>query len=244
MEEKRITFVLRVIQNQIKMIIHNSRPKCEKGPKSQLQAGILGYLYHYQEQPVYQRDLEKEFRISGATATNTLQVMEREGLIVRKAQDRDARLKRIQMTEEALQGHARMEAHMEMMENCITGGMTEEEVRQLFRLLGMVMKNLEGLAAEYDVLPQEDRPEKQTGTAAGGNSPQEQTGTAAGRCSPEKQSGTAAGRDSPERQEGTASDGGSPEGCTEPGRGKYPHDKNECNERKCENHAKNIGSTD
>ncbi len=231
MEEKRITFVLRVIQNQIKLIIHNSRPKCEKGPKSQLQGGILGYLYHHQDQPVYQKDLEKEFRISGATATNTLQVMEREGLIVRKAQDRDARLKRIQMTEEALQGHTRMEAHMEMMENCITGGMTEEEVRQLFRLLGMVMKNLEGLAAEYDVLPQEDGPEKQSGTAAGGSSP-------------EKQSGTIAGRDSPERQSGTASDGGSPEGSTEPERGKYPHDKNECNERKCENHAKNIGSTD
>lgn len=159
-EKRRIAFVLRAIQNQIQLIIRKSLPKCEKGPKSQLQGGILGYLYHHRERPVYQKDLEKEFRISGATATNTLQVMEREGLIVRKAQDRDARLKRIQMTEEALQGHARMEAHMEMMENCITGGMTEEEIRQLSRLLGMVMKNLEGLAAKYDALPQENEPEE------------------------------------------------------------------------------------
>lgn len=158
-EKRRIAFVLRAIHNQIKLIIRKSLPKCEAGPKSQLQGGILGYLYHHREQPVYQRDLEKEFRISRATATNTLQVMEREGLIVRKAQDRDARLKRIQMTEEALRGHIRIEAHMEMMEKCITEGMTEEEVRQLSRLLGMVMKNLEGLAAKYDALPQENVPD-------------------------------------------------------------------------------------
>ena len=72
MEKKqKIAFVLRAIQNQIKLIICYTLPKCEKGPKSQLQGGILGYLYHHQEQPVYQRDLEKEFRISRATATNT-----------------------------------------------------------------------------------------------------------------------------------------------------------------------------
>lgn len=158
-EKRRIAFVLRAIHNQIKLIIRKSLPKCEAGPKSQLQGGILGYLYHHREQPVYQRDLEKEFRISRATATNTLQVMEREGLIVRKAQDRDARLKRIQMTEEALRGHIRIEAHMEMMEKCITEGMTEEEGRQLSRLLGMAMKNLEGLAAKYDALPQENVPD-------------------------------------------------------------------------------------
>ena len=63
------------------------------------------------------------------------------------------------MTEEALRGHIRIEAHMEMMEKCITEGMTEEEVRQLSRLLGMAMKNLEGLAAKYDALPQENVPD-------------------------------------------------------------------------------------
>ena len=74
--------MLRIIQNRIKMIIHNAVPRFEKGPRSQLQGGILGYLYHHRDGPVYQRDLEKEFRISRATATNTLQVMERDGLIV------------------------------------------------------------------------------------------------------------------------------------------------------------------
>lgn len=147
-EEKKIAFMLREIHNQIKIAIHKSMPTCKIGPKSQLQGGILGYLYHHQDNPVYQRDLEKEFRISRATATNTLQVMEREGLIVRRTQDRDGRLKRIQMTEEACQSHMRVEAHMDMMDRRMLEGMSEDEVSQLYRLLGILMENLERLAAE------------------------------------------------------------------------------------------------
>lgn len=151
--DKRIAFIVREIHNQIRQVIHKSSPRFEKAPGSQLQGGILGYLYHHADHPVYQRDLEKEFRISRATATNTLQVMEREGFIVRKAQDKDARLKRIQLTEEAYQHHRQIEAHMEMMESRMTQGLSETEIRELRRLLGIVMENLEDMAAEYDALP-------------------------------------------------------------------------------------------
>lgn len=147
MERRRIAFDLRVIHNQIKDIIHKSSPKFEKAPKTQLQGGILGYLYHHEE-PVYQKDLEKEFRISRATATNTLQVMEREGFIVRKSQDKDARLKRIVMTEEACNNHAKIEQHMRMLDERILRGMSEAEVEELYRLLGMVHDNLVALAGE------------------------------------------------------------------------------------------------
>jgi len=147
-QEKRIAFLLRVIHNQIKQIIHKSAPKFEKVPGSQLQGGILGYLYHHQEEPVYQRDLEKEFRISRATATNTLQVLERNGFIVRKAVDKDARLKRILMTEEAAQKHRIVEEHMRSMDRGMLQGMSETEVQELFRLLEIVEGNLEKMAQE------------------------------------------------------------------------------------------------
>ena len=39
--EKRVAFMLREIQNQIKQIIHKSLPRFEKGPRSQLQGGVL-----------------------------------------------------------------------------------------------------------------------------------------------------------------------------------------------------------
>ena len=146
--EKSVAFMLRELQNQIRQIIHKSLPKFEKGPRSQLQGGILGYLFHHRDGPVYQRDLEKEFRISRATATNTLQVMERDGLVVRRAQDKDARLKRIQMTEEAYQNHRQIEAHMDMMERRMLGGLTDLQVQELRGLLGILQRNLEELGRE------------------------------------------------------------------------------------------------
>lgn len=164
MEQKprRLAFTLRVLQNQIKTIIRNTVPCSAKAPQSQLQGGILGYLYHHQEQPVYQRDIEKEFRISRATATNTLQVMEKNGLIVRKALDRDARLKRILMTEEAMQGHRQVEEHMEMMEQRMIQGLNASEVAELHRMLDIVLKNLEEWRLEIGVAePEEEQENKE-----------------------------------------------------------------------------------
>lgn len=160
MEEDRdrkqsIAFVLRVIHNQINSVILKRFPRCDNAPQSQLQGGILGYLYHHTDEPVYQRDIEKEFRISRATATNTLQVMEKNGLIVRKSQDKDARLKRIVMTTPACKRHAQVEAHMRFMDKRMLQGMTETEVLELFRLLGKLLENLEQMAEEnIDVIEQ------------------------------------------------------------------------------------------
>ncbi|MCM1191749.1 MAG: MarR family transcriptional regulator [Butyrivibrio sp.] len=157
---RRLAFTLRVIHNQIKAIIRNTVPCSSTAPHSQLQGGILGYLYHHQEQPVYQRDIEKEFRISGATATNTLQVMEKNGLIVRKALDKDARLKRILMTEEAMQGYRQVEEHMEMMEQRMIRDLSEEEIAELHRMLEKVFRNLEEWRRETGVAEPEEEREK------------------------------------------------------------------------------------
>ena len=141
--EQSIAFILRMIHNQTKSVIHKSFPKCDSMPLSQLQGGIMGYLYHHADQPVYQRDIEKVFRISRATATNALQVMEKNGLIVRKSQDKDARLKRIMMTEPACKQHARVEEHLRLMDQRMLKGMTKEEVSQLYGLLYKLLANLE-----------------------------------------------------------------------------------------------------
>jgi len=154
-KSKSIAFTLRVIHNQIKAVIHKSFPRDDNAPQSQLQGGILGYLFHHSDAPVYQRDIEKEFRISRATATNTLQVMEKNGLIVRKSQDKDARLKRVMMTGPARERHAKVEEHMHLMDRKILQGMTETEVSELYRLLGKLQDNLERMEAEYGIEKQE-----------------------------------------------------------------------------------------
>ncbi len=158
-EHKSIAFTMRVIHNQIKAMVHKSFPRDGNAPQSQLQGGILGYLYRHSDEPVYQRDIEKEFRISRATATNTLQVMEKNGLIVRKSQDKDARLKRIMMTCPTRERHMKVEEHMKFMDERMLQGMTETEILELYRLLGKLQDNLEQMETECGIGKREMSPE-------------------------------------------------------------------------------------
>ncbi|MCM1102681.1 MAG: MarR family winged helix-turn-helix transcriptional regulator [Clostridium sp.] len=150
-ERKPLGFTLREIHNLTKILLHKMHPPCQRPgtPLTQLQGGILGYLYHHDAaEPVYQKNIEEVFRISRATATNTLQVMEKNGLIVRKVQDRDARLKRIFMTEEACREHMQMEKRMEELDAYMLAGMSREETEQFLMLLDRVRENLERMNRE------------------------------------------------------------------------------------------------
>ena len=141
-------FELRMINNLIKEIVRKSRPSIDKPPLTQLQAGIMGYLFHNQERSICQKHIEEEFNISGATVSNTLQVMEKNGLIIRSSMDEDARLKRITMTQTALQDHMLVEEHMQMMERKMREGMSDTEQEELFRLLAIVRDNMERMRGE------------------------------------------------------------------------------------------------
>ena len=45
------------------------------------------YLNDHADTETYQKDIEQEFKVSRATASNMLQLMERKGLIVRESVD-------------------------------------------------------------------------------------------------------------------------------------------------------------
>lgn len=144
-EERVLGFELRVIHNLIREVVRKTTPMKDKPPLTQLQAGIMGYLFRHREEPVYQKNIEEEFRISRATATNTLQVMEKNGKITRSCMDKDARLKRIQMTPEAIADHMQVEAHMRMMDERMLSGINKADREELFRLLEIIRNNLEAM---------------------------------------------------------------------------------------------------
>ena len=59
---------------------------------------IVEYLYSHQSEPVFQRDIERDFSITRSTVTNILQLMERKGYIERQSVPQDARLKMLVLT--------------------------------------------------------------------------------------------------------------------------------------------------
>lgn len=65
-----------------------------------VQVLILGFISE-SETDVYQKDIEKQFDIRRSTVTNILNGMEKQELIIRKAVNNDARLKKIILTDKA-----------------------------------------------------------------------------------------------------------------------------------------------
>ena len=96
---------------------------------------IMSYLYWHKEEPVYQRDIEREFSITRSTVTNILQLMERKGYIERRSVPQDARLKQLVLTEEGIRFHENTIRSFHQTDDYVAGLLTEEENTELLRLL-------------------------------------------------------------------------------------------------------------
>ena len=108
-----------------------------------MQVMILGYLDDHRDDDVFQKDLEKIFRIRRSTATGILKVMEREGYLTRQPVPQDARLKKLMLTARGQSFCNEAKRRSDEIEGVMLRGMTEDEVGTLFSLLGRLRDNLE-----------------------------------------------------------------------------------------------------
>lgn len=136
-----IGYKIRLIHNQIHKTME-ARRKENEGDLTGMQCWIMRFIRDHEDGDVYQRDIEKEFKISRATASNTLSLMERKGLIERLPVNHDARLKKLVLTGKARNMQERAENDMRQMESCLVAGMDEAEVRQLKETLDKILLNL------------------------------------------------------------------------------------------------------
>lgn len=140
-KEDSIGYRMRLIHN----CIHNhmeAKRHANKDDVTGMQRWILIYLKKQGEKEIYQKDIEQEFRVSRATASNMLQLMERKGLITRKTASCDARQKKLMLTPEARKLLDRAEQDIYEMEARIQDGFSEEEKKKLLEYLDRIMKNI------------------------------------------------------------------------------------------------------
>ena len=133
---------LRNVNILIKRSMENSPVKKEMDNVTGMHGYIIGYLKSRGSEDVFQRDVEQRFSMRRSTATAILQLMEKNGLIIRSAVDYDARLKRIQLTEKAERMVFLFEEDRKRMEEIMKSGLSEKELTTLLELLGKVKNNL------------------------------------------------------------------------------------------------------
>lgn len=119
---------------------------CDGKPRlTSVQAHVMGYLnmQHELGNVVYQKDIEQVFHIQRSTATGILKLLEQRGSIRRECEEKDARMKRITVTEQALATKKRVDMTIERVEKQLVKGLSDREIKTYIELTEKMRRNLE-----------------------------------------------------------------------------------------------------
>jgi MarR family transcriptional regulator, transcriptional regulator for hemolysin len=142
MEKVYIGRELRSLNNLIHRYFEISSHKKEIDFITGTNGWIIGYLADHADGDIFQRDLEAQFTITRSTASKVLNLMEKKGLIERHPVARDARLKKLVLTEKALEIKELMKQDGIKMEQALTKGFTVEELQTLHTYLQRMKTNM------------------------------------------------------------------------------------------------------
>ena len=111
--------------------------------------GVQSRVMHYilvkcVEGPVFQRDVERAFGLSRSTATGILQLMEKNGLILRESVHNDARLKSLVPTEKAAHLDAQIGESLRRTEQRLTRGLSSAQLTLFLQTAAHMSANLDG----------------------------------------------------------------------------------------------------
>lgn len=132
---------------QIHILSHKLTKRMNENVQSLGLTGVQSRIMHYilmkcADEPVFQRDVEKVFGMSRSTATGILQLMEKNGLIVRESVASDARLKRLVPTDKAAHLDAKIVDSIHQTDQRMTRGLSERQIAEFFEITTLMYANL------------------------------------------------------------------------------------------------------
>ena len=104
---------------------------------------IISFLYENRERDIYQKDIEKYFLVGRSTVTNSIQLMEKKGLVRREFVECDARLKKVLLTEKGIQSHETIENMITEMNSGILEGIDEQDAQVFLKVIRRIRENIE-----------------------------------------------------------------------------------------------------
>lgn len=95
------------------------------------------------DKKIFQKDIEKDMDITGATASGIISRLEAKGYITRRTLDNDSRFKYLNLTDKALKLKDKIFVNIEKHEMIMTQGFSEEEKKTLMEFLERMLNNLQ-----------------------------------------------------------------------------------------------------
>lgn len=135
---RTVLYTVKALSNKIKHLLEHVSLKL-----TGMQHAIIYFVSDATKQAEYfQKDIESEFNISRSTASGILKRMEKNELIVRETAASDTRLKKIILTEKALEMNQSVAEEIIELENKVTAGITKEELETFFKVIEKVTQNI------------------------------------------------------------------------------------------------------
>lgn len=142
-KENDIGFVVRRLSNLIKRDVEKSKIRLGLDPVTGVNGWAIGYLYENRERDIFQKDFENQFSIRSSTASNILKTMEQKGLIERISVESDARLKKIVLTEKAIEIHKKIIEKISEREKRLRQDISKDDLETFFKVMKKLSANME-----------------------------------------------------------------------------------------------------
>ena len=143
MDNRKIGFEIHKTSRIIKRYIDSDATKSYVDKMTGTHGWAIGYFYKNRDRDIFQKDFEQQFNIRRSTASAILSLMEKNELIKRECVPYDARLKKITLTQKAVQLHNVVEQAVEKVENTMRQNISDEELEIFLTVLDKINNNME-----------------------------------------------------------------------------------------------------
>lgn len=150
MYNRKLSFELHRSSRLVKRYMDNDASKMYVEKMTGTHGWAIGFFFHNRDKDIFQKDFEQEFNIRRSTASNILSLIEKNGLIKRENVPYDARLKKITLTQKALDVQSVVDDAFERLEDKLRKDISEEDLQVFFRVIDKINSNLERNDADND----------------------------------------------------------------------------------------------
>ena len=141
--KRKLGFEIGRTSRLIKRVLDNNSQKEYIDKVTGTHGFALGFLHRNKDRDIFQKDFEKEFDIRRSTASHILSLMEENGMIARESVPYDARLKKIVLTEKALNIQTEVMCFFDNLEKEFEKDISEEELQIFYSVLDKINSNIE-----------------------------------------------------------------------------------------------------
>lgn len=149
-DEKKIGPLIRSADLEIKRTVYLCIRNTGLDKVTAANGYILRYLSENADKDVFQKDVESAFNIGKSAVTSILNLMEEKGYIARSSVDRDARLKKITLTERGAEVIRCIEKNIAYTDRMFLDGISDDDYLCFVGVIKRICENAVKIRSSAD----------------------------------------------------------------------------------------------